>query len=176
MKFPKSFVTHHWQTHKLTIFLEKILDKAIMIWYNRNVEKFHSVRVGVWRRLVARYLGVVEAVGSSPVTPTISYAQNRWQGEKPRSCVVFLCSDAEIFYTETVDDILPFQPQKRTWTGVFSFSGDSRADLEEKFQSLLFFIAKNFHKVSDGFLFVMPNWLGVTTLDWFGIFVFRIHL
>ena len=26
----------------------------------------------------------------------------------------FLCSDAEIFYTETVDDILPFQPQKRT--------------------------------------------------------------
>ena len=27
--------------------------------------------VGVWRRLVARYLGVVEAVGSSPVTPTI---------------------------------------------------------------------------------------------------------
>ncbi len=26
---------------------------------------------GVWRRLVARYLGVVEAVGSSPVTPTI---------------------------------------------------------------------------------------------------------
>ena len=26
--------------------------------------------VGVWRRLVARYLGVVEAVGSSPVTPT----------------------------------------------------------------------------------------------------------
>lgn len=25
---------------------------------------------GVWRRLVARYLGVVEAVGSSPVTPT----------------------------------------------------------------------------------------------------------
>ena len=27
--------------------------------------------VGVWRRLVARYLGVVEAVGSSPVTPTM---------------------------------------------------------------------------------------------------------
>ncbi len=26
--------------------------------------------IGVWRRLVARYLGVVEAVGSSPVTPT----------------------------------------------------------------------------------------------------------
>ncbi len=25
----------------------------------------------MWRRLVARYLGVVEAVGSSPVTPTI---------------------------------------------------------------------------------------------------------
>ena len=28
--------------------------------------------VGVWRRLVARYLGVVEAVGSSPVTPTMA--------------------------------------------------------------------------------------------------------
>ena len=28
--------------------------------------------VGVWRRLVARYLGVVEVVGSSPVTPTRS--------------------------------------------------------------------------------------------------------
>ena len=32
-----------------------------MIWYKR---------FGVWRRLVARYLGVVEVVGSSPVTPT----------------------------------------------------------------------------------------------------------
>ncbi len=31
----------------------------------------YNIRVvGVWRRLVARYLGVVEAVGSSPVTPT----------------------------------------------------------------------------------------------------------
>ena len=44
--------------------------------------------------------------------------------------------------------------------------------MEVKFQSLLFFIAKNFHKVSDGFLFVMPNPLRVTTLDWFGIFLF----
>ena len=26
--------------------------------------------IGVWRRLVARYLGVVEVVGSNPVTPT----------------------------------------------------------------------------------------------------------
>ncbi len=34
---------------------------------------------GVWRRLVARYLGVVEAVGSSPVTQTI---------ENPRKYVV----------------------------------------------------------------------------------------
>ena len=31
--------------------------------------------VGVWRRLVARYLGVVEAVGSSPVTPTMKSLQ-----------------------------------------------------------------------------------------------------
>lgn len=32
---------------------------------------YNNIVVGVWRRLVARYLGVVEAVGSSPVTPTI---------------------------------------------------------------------------------------------------------
>jgi len=48
--------------------------------------------------------------------------------------------------------------------------------LEEKFQSLLFFTQKNFHKVSDGFLFVMPNPLRVTTLDWFGIFISPILL
>ena len=45
-------------------FLSKPLDKIIVMSYNNIV-------VGVWRRLVARYLGVVEAVGSSPVTPTI---------------------------------------------------------------------------------------------------------
>lgn len=44
-------------------FLSKPLDKIIVMSYNNIV-------VGVWRRLVARYLGVVEAVGSSPVTPT----------------------------------------------------------------------------------------------------------
>ena len=32
---------------------------------------YNDIVIGVWRRLVARYLGVVEAVGSSPVTPTI---------------------------------------------------------------------------------------------------------
>jgi len=45
-----------------------------------------------------------------------------------------------------------------------------RADLDEKIRILLISIAKNFHKVSGGFLFVMPNPLRVTTLDWFGIF------
>ena len=44
-------------------FLQKPLDKITVMSYNNIV-------VGVWRRLVARYLGVVEAVGSSPVTPT----------------------------------------------------------------------------------------------------------
>ena len=34
--------------------------------------------IGVWRRLVARYLGVVEAVGSSPVTPT-SRKVRKWR-------------------------------------------------------------------------------------------------
>ena len=42
----------------------------------------------------------------------------------------------------------------------------------KKNSKVCFFIAKNFHKVSDGFLFVMPNPLRVTTLDWFGIFCF----
>ena len=32
-------------------------------------------------------------------------------GRKTTQMRGFLCSDAEIFYTETVDDILPFQPQ-----------------------------------------------------------------
>ena len=32
---------------------------------------------GVWRRLVARYLGVVEAAGSNPVTQT-SFLSRRW--------------------------------------------------------------------------------------------------
>ena len=41
-----------------------------------------------------------------------------------------------------------------TRTGVFGFSRDLRADLERNFQILLFFAAKIFHKVSDGFLFV----------------------
>ena len=48
---------------KNIIFFEKTLDKQGIMLYNNIV-------VGVWRRLVARYLGVVEAVGSSPVTPT----------------------------------------------------------------------------------------------------------
>ncbi len=48
--------------------------------------------------------------------------------------------------------------------------------MKEKFRSLLFFIAKNFHKVSGGFLFVMPNPLRVTTLDWFGKFPYNIFV
>ena len=46
------------------LFWLKTLDYCIQIGYNIYV-------VGVWRRLVARYLGVVEVVGSNPVTPTI---------------------------------------------------------------------------------------------------------
>ena len=43
---------------------KKTLDTALQKWYN-------SLRIGVWRRLVARFLGVEEVVGSNPVTPTI---------------------------------------------------------------------------------------------------------
>ena len=42
---------------------KKTLDTAIQKWYNNLV-------IGVWRRLVARFLGVEEVVGSNPVTPT----------------------------------------------------------------------------------------------------------
>ena len=35
------------------------------------VLKYILLYIWVWRRLVARYLGVVEAVGSSPATQTI---------------------------------------------------------------------------------------------------------
>ena len=47
----------------------------------------------------------------------------------------------------------------------FSFSREPRADLEEKFRILLFFISKNFHKVSDGFLFVIEKYGGM----WYNI-------
>ena len=45
------------------LFWLKTLDYCIQIGYN-------IYDIGVWRRLVARYLGVVEAVGSSPATQT----------------------------------------------------------------------------------------------------------
>ena len=44
-------------------FFKKSLDKPLSVVYNVTV-------IWVWRRLVARYLGVVEAAGSSPVTQT----------------------------------------------------------------------------------------------------------
>ena len=45
------------------LFWLKTLDYCIQIGYN-------IYDIGVWRRLVARYLGVVEAVGSNPATQT----------------------------------------------------------------------------------------------------------
>ena len=42
---------------------KKTLDTAEIKCYNILV-------IGVWRRLVARFLGVEEVVGSNPVTPT----------------------------------------------------------------------------------------------------------
>ena len=41
-----------------------------MLLTNAKIYDIILMLNGVWRRLVARYLGVVEAVGSSPVTPT----------------------------------------------------------------------------------------------------------
>ena len=49
-------------------FFKKSLDKPLSVVYNVTV-------IWVWRRLVARYLGVVEAAGSSPVTQTKKYAR-----------------------------------------------------------------------------------------------------
>ena len=56
------------------------------MWYN-----ILRQNVGVWRRLVARYLGVVEAVGSSPATPTI---ENRSKPSKARNTAVFYFGSA----------------------------------------------------------------------------------
>ena len=46
---------------------QKVLDKSGLMWYNTIVVE---TDIWVWRRLVARYLGVVEAAGSNPVTQT----------------------------------------------------------------------------------------------------------
>ena len=51
-------------------FFKKSLDKLLSVVYNVTV-------IWVWRRLVARYLGVVEAAGSSPVTQTKEKPLNR---------------------------------------------------------------------------------------------------
>ncbi len=45
----------------------------------------------MWRRLVARYLGVVEVVGSSPVTPTTSVTLDPIRSQKTESVFFMLC-------------------------------------------------------------------------------------
>ena len=50
-------------------FSRKALDKMCGLWYNLSCCR---KAIWVWRSLVARYLGVVEAVGSSPATRTTS--------------------------------------------------------------------------------------------------------
>ena len=54
-----------------------------------NTQKLHSI--WVWRRLVARYLGVVEAVGSSPATQTKIGGSN-----EPPIFLYFLANPCEI--------------------------------------------------------------------------------
>ena len=55
-------------------FFKKSLDK-------RKKRVYNIIVIWVWRRLVARYLGVVEAAGSNPVTQTINH-------KSPVSCFV----------------------------------------------------------------------------------------
>ena len=50
-----------------TVFCKKALDKTTRLWYNLSCCR---KAIWVWRSLVARYLGVVEAVGSNPATQT----------------------------------------------------------------------------------------------------------
>lgn len=38
----------------------------------------HDVHSGMWRSLVARYLGEVEVTGSNPVIPTTNQRDIRW--------------------------------------------------------------------------------------------------
>ena len=56
---------------------KKILDKSFKTLYNIKAVDDRLLCLGV-AQLVARYLGVVEAVGSSPVTQTIfGYCRSR---------------------------------------------------------------------------------------------------
>ena len=50
-------------THIFTINYKKYLTRG----YKNDII---YIVIGVWRRLVARFLGVEEVVGSNPVTPT----------------------------------------------------------------------------------------------------------
>ena len=50
-----------------TVFCKKALDKTTRLWYNLSCCR---KAIWVWRSLVARYLGVVEAVGADPATQT----------------------------------------------------------------------------------------------------------
>ena len=53
--------------------------------------------IWVWRRLVARYLGVVEAAGSNPVTQTIMWRQKRCLLRKARLYRAFLLPKRRFF-------------------------------------------------------------------------------
>lgn len=58
------------------IIHRKISEKIIKLKLKIHVlidnlqKKIYNIQIWVWRRLVARYLGVVEVVGSNPVTQT----------------------------------------------------------------------------------------------------------
>ncbi len=49
---------------------ERRRQTAVVLW-NTSCYNHFAVENGLWRSLVARYLGVVEVVGSNPASPTI---------------------------------------------------------------------------------------------------------
>ena len=76
-------------------FSRKALDKMCGLWYNLSCCR---KAIWVWRSLVARYLGVVEAVGSNPATQTKTPEREYVREFFVYSISGFNCSIEQFFY------------------------------------------------------------------------------
>ena len=76
-------------------FSRKALDKMCGLWYNLSCCR---KAIWVWRSLVARYLGVVEAVGSNPATQTKTPEREYVREFFAYSISGFNCSIDQFFY------------------------------------------------------------------------------
>ncbi len=116
--------------------------------------KSHAVSLTAWLFVLVRLMNTTYGRGFESCHKLHLYVTKKITCQKSPKFRTFLRIWTLKFYSQNHGS-----PKGIFWTrtGVFSFSREPRADLDEIFQSLLFFIAKIFHKVSDGFLFVMPN-------------------